>query len=343
MLEVALLVAFCIYWLVFSGRGLEGVLLSYATAAGATTLVSSAFAFAPVTWRLDFRVVRPLVRFGAPLALASLSAWILNSSDRYLLKWLSDPVVIAEYDWASRVAGVINVLLVQSFQLAFLVVGLRRLDADDVSLHREIFRHYVVWTGWALLGLAVLSGDAMLLMASAFSIDESYVEISLLVLLVGIGFWAYGANQIVSSVLTGAGKTGVVAFCVGVAALSNIALNILLIPSLGGVGAAAATAIAFLILTASSTRFAERLNTVGYDWPLAAMTLAVAVGLFYVATVGKEWSVFPRMALRIGILMSYFPILILTRMYGTDELKGGLRTIRSIVSRGSPSAEDAPG
>ncbi|MBT8401246.1 MAG: polysaccharide biosynthesis C-terminal domain-containing protein, partial [Rhodothermia bacterium] len=266
-----------------------------------------------------------------------------NSSDRYLLKWLSDPVVIAEYDWASRVAGVVNVLLVQSFQLAFLVVGLRRLDAEDVSLHREIFRHYVVWTGWALLGLAVLSGDAMQLMASVFSVDDSYVGISLLVLLVGIGFWAYGANQIVSSVLTGAGKTGVVAFCVGVAALSNIALNILLIPSFEGVGAAAATAIAFLILTVFSTRFAERLNTVGYDWPLAATTLAVVVALFFVTRVGNEWSVLPRISVRLGILMSYFPILILTRMYRLDELKGGLRTIISIVSGGSRSAEDAPG
>ncbi|MBT8398878.1 MAG: hypothetical protein KJO98_00240, partial [Rhodothermia bacterium] len=48
MLEVAFLVALCIYWLVFSDRGLEGVLLSYAAAAGATTLVSCTVAFSPL-------------------------------------------------------------------------------------------------------------------------------------------------------------------------------------------------------------------------------------------------------------------------------------------------------
>ncbi len=332
MLEVLLLVGLCFYWLVFSGRALEGVLLAYTAAAGITTLVSCGVVFVPMKWRFDATVVRPLLRFGAPLALASLSAWVLNSSDRYVLKWLSNPVVIAEYDWASRVAGIINVLLVQSFQLAFLVVGLRRLDDNDVSLHKEMFRHYVVWTGWAILGLAVLSDDAMLLMAAVFDVDRSYVEISMLVLLVGIGFWAYGISQIVSSVLTAAGRTVAVAFCVGVAAAANVGLNILMIPSLGGIGAAAATALAFIVMTFLARAFADRITTVGYEWSLAIAVLFAIIVLFGASMVGEGFPAGFRIMYRLGVLGCYFPLLLLTRVYRVGELVGGLRTIKSVLT-----------
>ncbi len=332
MLEVALLVGLCFYWLVFSGRALEGVLLAYAAAAGVTTMVSSTVVFVKMKWRFDVTVVRPLIRFGAPLALASLSAWVLNSSDRYLLKWLSNPVVIAEYDWASRVAGIVNILFVQSFQLAFIVVGLRRLDDNDVSLHKEMFRHYVVWTGWVMVGLAIFSEDAMQLMAFVFAVDANYVEISTLVLLVGVGFWAYGVNQIVSSVLTAAGRTGVVALCVGIAAATNVGLNILMIPSLGGAGAAAATALAFIVMTGVSTTFAERITTVGYEWSLATAVLLTIIVLFGASSVGDGFAAGLRIPYRLGVLACYFPLLLVTRVYRVGEFMGGLRTIKSILT-----------
>jgi O-antigen/teichoic acid export membrane protein len=325
-------VLLCFYWLVFAGRALEGIVLAYAAAAGITLLVSCSIVFIPMTWKIDAQVIRPLIRFGAPLALASLSGWVLNSSDRYLLKWLSDPVVIAEYDWASRVAGVINVLLVQSFQLAFVVVGLQRLDENDVSLHREMFRHYVVWTGWAVLALSALTNDAMGVMAFVFGVDQTYVGISGLVLLVGIGFWFYGTNQIVASILASAGRTSVIAFCVGLAAFVNVLLNLLMIPAFGGMGAAAATAVAFLALVGTTTFFAEKRIPVGYEWSLPTSVLVFIVGLFLLCELSQGWHRLAGIWFRIAAVVGYMPLLIMTGKYRASEFRGGFRTAVGIIN-----------
>ena len=154
--EMMVLVSGVYVELVLQGHGLEGLMRAYAWAAGASAAVLVVGMLIRVPWRFRYTLVLPLIRYGAPLVMAGLAAWFLNVGDRYLLKWLAAPEAVGIYDWAARLAGVINMFFVQSFQLAFTVIGLKSISAGDRGVQRRTFRHYTIWTGWAVLGFRCL-------------------------------------------------------------------------------------------------------------------------------------------------------------------------------------------
>ncbi len=122
--EVVVLVGAAYVLMVERQQGLTGLMGAYPLAAGVSATVLVGLIVSRVPRRFERRLVRPLMRFGAPLVIASLAGWFLNAGDRYLLKWLTDTATVGLYEWAARLAGVLNMLFVQSFNLAFTVICL---------------------------------------------------------------------------------------------------------------------------------------------------------------------------------------------------------------------------
>ena len=321
--EVGVLVGAVYYFLAVRGLGLEGIMTGYAVSAGVSMLVLTGVMLTAVRWRFRADLLAPLVRYGAPLVLASLASWFLNAGDRYLLKALDDADGVALYNWAASLGGVLNMLFVQSFQLAFAVLGLKTLGAGDVSLHRRTFRHYVIWTGWAVLGLSLLTYDGMVLLIEAFGVDPFYLGADLLVLPLALGFMAYGIYIVVNNVLYATGHTKAIGANVALAAGLNAGLNVALIPVLGPLGAALTTLVSYAVLAALSARIARGKVHVDYDGRVLVVAVALVVGLYAAAWPSRAWPVWGRLPFRIAAILAYLPLLVAFRLYTWDEVRLG--------------------
>lgn len=340
--EVAVLVVAVLVLLVRLERGLLGVMEAYAVSAGAAAVVLVGVLLARVPWRFDLAILRPLMRFGVPMVLAALAAQFMNLGDRYLLAAFTDVETVGVYGWAARLAGVLNMLFVSSFQLAFGVLGLKVLaEAEDrVSIYRRTFRHYVIWTGWSVLGLSLLAYDFTALVAR----KEMYLAGEPYVLPLALGFLGYGVYYIMSNVLFRSGQTAAIAWMVFAAALVNAALNAVLIPVFGGLGAALATAVAYFALALLCARAGHRQLAVDYAWGKLAVVVALVVGLYLVARPTVGWPVVPRLALRVGLILAYLPLVLATRLYTFDEVRQGIDLLRGkLKARKSRGREGAGG
>ncbi len=317
--EMLVLIGCVFLFLVRLDRGLQGVMEAYAVSAGVGAVVLCGGMLATVKWEFRADLVRPLARFGAPLVVAGLASLFLNLGDRYLLKILVDAEGVGVYDWAGRLGGVINMFFVQSFQLAFGVLGLKALgeEPDGARLYRRVFRHYAAWSGWGVLGLSLLALDFTYLVSD----NPAYLSAEVLVLPIALGFMAYGIYYVVVNVLYASGRTRVLPPMVFGAALLNAVLNLLLIPALGLLGAAFATLAAYAFLTALAARVAERQIRVGYAWGKLAQVVGLVVGLFLLGRLSVEWATIPRLALRLVLILAYLPALLLLRIYRIEEVK----------------------
>jgi O-antigen/teichoic acid export membrane protein len=65
----------------------------------------------------------------------------------------------------------------------------------------------------------------------------------------------------------------------GIGALVNVGLNFWLVPRYGMVGAAIATAAAYVVLFVGMTLYAQRVYPVAYQWRRIVTCVGVAVGL----------------------------------------------------------------
>jgi O-antigen/teichoic acid export membrane protein len=198
-----------------------------------------------------------------------------------------------------------------------------------VSLHRRAFKHYVAWSGWAVLGLSLLSYDV-----TRVAGDPVYLTGDLLVFPISLGFMAFGIHVLVNNVLYAKGRTKVIGVNMAAAALLNVVLNLVLIPWFGAIGAAVATFASYLMLALTAAYFAEREISIRYAWGrFAAVVLVVAV-LYAAAVPSAAWAVGPRLAVRAAAILAYLPLLLITRIYTWAEVQAAWETIKKWRSPG---------
>jgi len=337
--EALVLVGAVAWFLVGQGEGLVGVTKGYALTGALTAAVLTPLALDLRRLRPDRALVRPLLAFGVPLVLSGLAARFLNVGDRLLLLQYLDPEAVAVYEWAARFGGVVNVFLVQSFQMAFTVLGLKALDASgDAALHRRAFRHFAALAGGATLGLGLFVSDASRLLTR----DADFIGADGVALLIGGGFAFYGLYVVVVNVLYSDGRTGLVAAGVGAAAVGNALLNVLLIPRLGVAGAAVATLAAYAALAAWTAGRAERIVRAGYPWRAVGAVAALVGALWWTGTATEAWELVPRLAARIGLLVAYVPLLRAVRVYGADDVAALRRIVQDRRAKTPPAPPPAP-
>jgi O-antigen/teichoic acid export membrane protein len=327
VVEALLLVGAVIVFLL-RGEELTGVMKGYALSAAIVATVITPVLLRNVERRVDWGLIRPMLLFGLPLVASGIASRFLNIGDRFLLLAYLGPEATAVYEWAARFGGVVNVFLVQSFVLAFTVLGLKALDeSGSADLHRQSFRHFAALAGWVTLGLALFVADVSRLLTD----DPEFIATEALVLLVGGGFAFYGLYFVVVNVLYAAGRTAAVALTVGAAALLNLGLNAVLIPTMGIAGAAVATLVAYAAMALGTARMAQTSMAVRYPWRVIAWVSALVAGLFLLAQPSAEWSAPARLALRVALAAAYVPGLFLVGVYRRDDLDRAVALVREHV------------
>lgn len=341
VVEFGLLVGGVYYFLVVEGQGLEGVVRGYVLSAGAAAFVLGGAMLARTPWRFRTALVRRLVAFGAPLVFASLAGILLNTGDRFVLDAFRGAEDVAVYGLAQKFGSLVNMLFVQSFSMAFAVIGLKALGdsggREAGNLHRRAFRHFAVLAGWGALGVSVLALDATVLISP----NPAYQDAEPLILPIALGFVAYGLYYIVMNVLYAAKQTGRIAGYVMGAALFNLGLNLALVPTLGAMGAALATLGSYAGLAAVTAWRAREHVRIAFPWGALASVVLVVVGLWALAQPSQPWGVPQRIAWRLGLVALYPALVLAAGVYTLGELRELGAWVRA-AGRREHAAEQGP-
>ncbi len=323
VLEMIVLIVLVYLELAVNGTGLIGLIRAYALAGIVALIVLTVMMMREAAWSVDGRAASALLRYGVPLVLASLAGWFLNAGDRYLLNWLADRGAVAGYEWSARVAGLVNMLLVQSFQLAFTVVGLKALEAGAAGFYRRAFRHFIIWTGAAILVLSIWTPDGMRILMALFDIDPHYLQARTLVFPLALGFGAYGVYIIANNALLASGRTRIIGVNVLIVALLNAGLNIILIPYFGAMGAAVATTFSYAALAGLAVWTSRRDLSVRYPWRIPAGVTALLLVLFFAGLMVDPWPLLPRVASKLGLTLAYLVAIPVLGLYSREEIRSG--------------------
>lgn len=331
-LEMSVLIAGVFEFLVNQSMGIEGIFQAYALASSVQAGVLTVIMLFIVKWRLDYNLLKPVLAFGGPLVFMGLAGLILNAGDRFLLKELATNEVVGRYEWAARLSGALNLFVVQSFQLAFTVLGLKTLGSGDLSLHRRAFRHFSIWSAWAVLAISLLAFDLTAALGK-IGVDAYYLTSSTLVFPLALGAMTYGVFVVINNVFFATAKTKLVTGMVIIAAGINIALNLVLIPVMGAEGAALATVVSYGLLVYLASSKAHKEINIQYRWSTFFTVVAIIVVLFLVGLTTQSWRFTPRILTRLSLVAAYFPLLFLFKIYSIEEIKQGWAFVRSKLNR----------
>lgn len=317
--KFGLLILANVLFVIVLGNGLMGAVKAQVLASGFMAVVVSGALLRREVWRVDVRLVRRMLVFGGPLVLVGLSLPLLHVGDRILLLRLAAPEELTLYAAATRLGGMVNVVLVQGFASAFAVLGMKALaQGKGTLLHQHSFRLMAVLGGGLALGLVLFSYDALLILAPQGSV---YPEASRLILPLALGLMGYGLWVVSVNPLYVHGKTVWVAAIVMGATALNFVLNLAIIPQWGAMGAALTTLLSYVFLAGMATVAVRRIEPFPVPWKAVGTGVALVLLLSWAGTSLREASVWLRLG-GAAVLFFLYPVGIwFFKIYSKEELE----------------------
>ncbi|HEY4389168.1 MAG TPA: lipopolysaccharide biosynthesis protein [Ktedonobacteraceae bacterium] len=291
--------------------GVNGALIAKGAGFASTIVITLPLIFLRVArqrgFRIRFDILHSMLTFGIPTIFSDIAAWVLQLSDRYLLTHFGSLSETARYSVAYTLGGVLSPVLLAPWGLAWVPIMYSVAKRDDAPhIFKLVFRWWSSILLFAAFGLSLLSTVILdtLFPVSYRAADPVVPIITLSTMLQGVWYiFMIGVNI--------RRKTILEFIYVVIAAVVNLLLNLFLIPWYGAVGAAVATLIAYILLTAVSYIVNQRIYPVGFEVGSFSFKLLVGVAI-YVGSILLTYAQSPliRWSVSIVALLVYGAILL---------------------------------
>jgi O-antigen/teichoic acid export membrane protein len=256
--------------------GIIGSLLAMAGGYGVVAICTLPQILLRAGFRLYVPIAKNLLSFGLPNVANFLSVWVLQLADRYMLARLGSLAQTAMYTVAYSLGGVLGVLVISPFLLAWpsaLFTIAKRKDA------RRVFQLVFRWYTIALLFSAyVLSLVGMLVLKFIF--PAAYGVATPVIPTIALSILFYGLYNYITLGVGLKRKTWLAVIFTTSAALLNVGLNFYLIPHYGSMGAALSTLIAYFVLLIIAYIVNQRLYPIPYEIGKLCLALLIGLGFF---------------------------------------------------------------
>lgn len=273
---------------------------------------------------LSTSLTSQMVRYGFPLVVGNLAAWILSLSDRYILEFFRGSQEVGIYSASYQISEHSIFLLASLFMLPQGPIGMNIWEKEGVEKSREfvakVTRYYLIICFPAVVGLSILAKPAISVLTAS-----TYYEGYRIVPLVALGGLFLGLQQRFHSGLTFHKRTHLIMLTIIASALLNLGLNLLLVPTYGYMAAAVTTLISYAFLLAAMVVISRRHFI--WDFPfksLAKAACASTVMAVAVYPVGNSLTSSVLLNLVLGIcigMVVYMSMLFLLKEPRKEEME----------------------
>jgi O-antigen/teichoic acid export membrane protein len=249
----------------------RGALLGQLTGSSLALLYAAVATRKTFAFRFSLDKCRQLLRYSIPLVPSGVGVFLNLYADRLVIKHLRSVADVGIYGVGYRVATIVLLLLV-GFQGA--ATPLILAGKDDPGLPRDIARIMRMFWALALSSFVVLSLMAtpmLRILAASFYQSASNVVPFLVIASLFSGMYFFAPGLVIAK------KTVTMAKLTAFSGVANLLLALVLVPSLGIVGAGIATAATSLLWFVVLMRESQRYYRVPHRWPRLITAFVIVV------------------------------------------------------------------
>lgn len=229
----------------------------------------------------DAPLFKAMLAFGIPMIGYELASIVLSMGDRYVIQAMMGAEPLGYYSAAYNLCDYVRAIFLASFGAAVLPMYVRLWEEkgrDETAAFLRRFMHvYVMVAMLVVAGLSAVGPELIALLAS----DKYRAGAQVVPYVIG-GMALDGLVMVAGAGLYIEKRTRTAALLVMGTAVLNIALNVVLIPSWGLVGAALATLVAYAVLLGLSMWAGRRCLAVSLP-PLSLLKFGGIALLMYAA------------------------------------------------------------
>jgi len=233
--------------------------LWFAYCQGGVALLLALYMVVYIIKMSEFKINKSMLKFGllvsAPLLPVTISSYLLNVADRYMIKYYYSEVEVAEYSFAYAIAGIFTTFILatnRSWQ-PFMLEQLKKNNIRAISVK---FIKYAIFMAGLAIFIWIVRKPAIMILAG-----EKYISSASMIAPILIGNYCYFLYTVTSNVPFFHKKMILYALPATIAAILNIILNYYMLPTYGYKIAAYTTLISFaveIVIAHAITRYVFR-------------------------------------------------------------------------------------
>src|SRR3989339_538422 len=274
-------------------------------------------------WKLDWKLMKQMLRYGIPTIPATLSSLILQIADRPILKILSSSESVAMYTINHRL-GLPIMLFVSVFEYAWKPFYLsHHEDADAKQLFSRIFTYFTLTCAaiFLITGFFIEFIVRMPFIGGKFINPAYWSGIGIIPVILG-GYFLNGMYNNFAAGFHIVKKTDYLPLSIGAAALTNIALNFILVPIFDYWGAAYAMLGAYAVAAVILYTFLRKVYPMKYEFSKVITIIGVMLVLYFTTTwITNYFTIWLSFAIRIFSMALFVVILRLFGFFTNEEMR----------------------
>ena len=223
----------------------------------------------------SFQGVKSYLAFSIPMIPSGILFWVINSSDRFFITHFLSLSEAGIYSASYSLGSLVSLFWMPIAFVLFPTVS-KFWEQKDSARVRSYFEYsaklFLTLALPASVGLYILSQPLLGILTTAeFMVGGN------LVFLIALGVILLGLWQINVYIILLVEKTKWLLLIIGIAALINAGINIVLIPKIGIMGAAISTIVSYFVLSAIGTIWARRVISYKLDFKFLSKVVLSAL------------------------------------------------------------------
>ncbi len=256
----------------------------------------------------DFHFWREALAFAFPLIWVELGAIVLDSGDRFLVQHYLGATSLGYYAAAYGLAQYLWDLLTTPLGTVFFPICMetwvKKGKEETQQLLSNSLRFFLAPAIWVLCAVFLGSRDAIIILAS-----RKFLSAHTLLPVLAVGMVAAALPVFFRPGLLIAKKSGTVAWVSIVAIIANLALNVVLLPRIGVMGAAIATLLSYALQAALTAWLSLRLLPFSVPYGAAVKYLVCACAIVLSGLQIRLSNPWLELVARMGVVLLY-PVLL---------------------------------
>jgi len=267
--------------------------------------------------RYDWDEFKKMLNYGVPLVFSTIAMMLMNMGDRYLIRYLLDFSEVGIYSLGYKISSVINIFVLQSFQMGFLPIAYKQFQTKDANrFFSKTLTYYTLVLTTVALMLSLFSKELIELLSKR----EEYFSAYKVVPFFSLAFILRGIEYVFSLGLHYTKKTKYNALIVLSLAILNVILNFIFIPAFKIIGASVTTVICWMFMAVLFYIFSQKFYKVNYEIKKIIMIILTGCGLFLLSFLYFDLTLHIKLVIKILSVISFPFILFLMKFYEPIEI-----------------------
>lgn len=218
--------------------------------------------------------MKEIIKYSFPLCFNVLAIWIFQSSDKIMLKYLSNTYQLGIYSASFKIISILS-LIQQGFTTFWTPIAYEKYtqDKNNLTFFNKIFNNIQILIFLGII-LIFLIKDIII-----YFLGTKYLEVNRVFPFLVFIPTMYLLSEITVLGLSFKKKSKLNMSLTIIVSLINIILNFLFIPNLGAIGAAISSGITYILFFVLRTFFS--LKVLNFNFDLKKVYLGIILSVFY--------------------------------------------------------------